>query len=154
MSRAFTREIDDAPAPPAPERPISTAPNFVTPEGAAQIAAQLAKLDAAIRRAGATGAVEELMRDQRYWAARQASMVVVPLPVNPRAVAFGTSAVILRRGKASTVRIVGEDEADPARGLLAWTSPLAQALEGAEAGETIAFEAGGRSEDITVRRIG
>ena len=34
-----------------------------------------------------------------------------------------------------TLRIVGEDEADPAAGRIAWTAPVAQALLGAEAGE-------------------
>ena len=33
MSRAFTREIDDAPLAPPPERPVSAAPNLVTATG-------------------------------------------------------------------------------------------------------------------------
>jgi hypothetical protein len=34
MSRAFVKEIDDALPLPLPERPISEAPNLVTPRGA------------------------------------------------------------------------------------------------------------------------
>jgi transcription elongation GreA/GreB family factor len=40
-------------------------------------------------------------------------------------------------GGTRTLTIVGHDEADPASGLIAFASPLAQALMGAEAGEDI-----------------
>ena len=32
---------------------------------------------------------------------------------------------------------VGEDEADPTAGLIGWRAPLAQALDGAEAGDEV-----------------
>ena len=50
---------------------------------------------------------------------------------------FG-AAVTVRRddGTVLTFRIVGEDEADPAAGRIAWTAPVARALLGAEPGET------------------
>ena len=38
-------------------------------------------------------------------------------------------------GTVLTLRIVGEDEADPAAGRIAWTAPVAHALLGAEPGE-------------------
>lgn len=38
--------------------------------------------------------------------------------------------------------MVGEDEAEPARGLLSWASPLAQSLLGKEVGETVPFQGG------------
>jgi transcription elongation GreA/GreB family factor len=38
--------------------------------------------------------------------------------------------------REQTYRIVGEDEADPEAGLLAWTSPVARALLGATIGDT------------------
>jgi len=151
MSRAFVREVDDAPAPPMPERPISAAPNLVTPEGAALIAAELAAIDAAL--AEGAGDTETLLRDQRYWSARQASMQVVETPDDPEAVCFGARVNIRRRGKTVSLVIVGEDEADPAEGLIAWTSPLARALDGAEPGEEIDFEAGGQPETIAILGI-
>jgi Transcription elongation factor, GreA/GreB, C-term/Histidine kinase-, DNA gyrase B-, and HSP90-like ATPase len=45
-----------------------------------------------------------------------------------------------RNGKTQSFQIIGEDEADPARGLVSWRSPLAQAVMGAEAGDEIAME--------------
>jgi len=48
---------------------------------------------------------------------------------------------------------VGEDEAEPSAGLIAWTAPLARALQGAQAGETVDLEAGGRVEPVTVVAI-
>ncbi|URK89322.1 hypothetical protein LP421_31240 (plasmid) [Rhizobium sp. RCAM05350] len=44
MSRAFTKEIDDAPPPPVPDRPISAARNLVTANGARQIEQMVAML--------------------------------------------------------------------------------------------------------------
>jgi transcription elongation GreA/GreB family factor len=40
-------------------------------------------------------------------------------------------------GRRQTYRIVGEDEADPAKGTLSYVSPLAQALMGKEIGDTV-----------------
>jgi transcription elongation factor GreB len=144
MSRAFTREIDDAPPEPTPERPISPARNLVTPRGATLIE------DAIDRAELATG--PEAARELRYWRARRASMMVVQRSGGP-AIGFGATATILRNGRRLTITIVGEDEADPTAGLIAWTSPLAQALDGAEAGDSVVLERGGRSETITVDAV-
>lgn len=149
MSRAFTKEIDDAPPLPLEPRPISGEPNFVTPRGAALIEAEADRLTAALVRA-ADGDVAAIQRDLRYWSARRQSMQVVTSPETPAAVSFGTVVEIRRGGKVVRLGIVGEDEADPAAGLIAWTSPLARALDGAEPGELLEFEAGGRTEMIEV----
>ena len=152
MSRAFTKEIDDAPPPPLDARPVSDAQNFVTPRGAELIEAEMDRLTAAL--AAASGdEVATLRRDLRYWSARRQSMQVITTSAAPIAVGFGTVVELKRGGNAVRLKIVGEDEADPADGLIAWTSPLAQALDGAEAGELIAFEAGGRTERIEVLSV-
>ena len=69
------------------------------------------------------------------------------------AVAFGATVTFIRRtpsqalrgapddGKPQTIRIVGEDEADPKAGLVNFRSPLAQALIGAETGDTVEMAA-------------
>ena len=49
-------------------------------------------------------------------------------------------------GRRQTFRIVGEDEADPARGTLSHVSPVARALFGKEIGDTI--QAGQTSAEI------
>jgi transcription elongation GreA/GreB family factor len=77
--------------------------------------------------------------------------VIAPAPDAPDEVAFGTQ-VTIRRGSTSTsYRIVGEDEADPPKGLLSWTSPLAGALMGARAGDMVEF--GDGRPAVTVERI-
>ena len=68
----------------------------------------------------------------------------------PEAVGFGTRVTIRRAGVTSEVEIVGEDEADPAEGRLAWTSPLARALDDAEPGDMVQMAAGGRTADVDV----
>jgi transcription elongation GreA/GreB family factor len=59
--------------------------------------------------------------------------------------------VTIRRGVLlSKVTIVAEDEADPGRGRIASTAPLACALDGARRGDVIEIEAGGRTEQVFV----
>ncbi len=142
MSRAFTRESDD-PAP-LPERAISSQPNLVTARGLAAIEAQIRALESE-RQAARTGADSALRarveRDLRYWTARRGSARVVPRVEAPDRVRFGVQ-VTLRsaRGTEHTFRLVGEDEADAAQGLLSWVAPLAQALLGRAAGDSVQFQ--------------
>jgi len=50
---------------------------------------------------------------------------------------FGGAVTFEREdGRRSTFRIVGEDEADPAKGAVSYVSPLARALLGKEIGDT------------------
>lgn len=153
MSRAFTKEIDDAPPPPVPERPISTARNLVTPNGARQIEQMVAAL---MQQTAATSDSElraALKRDLRYWEARRASMEVMEPLSEPRTVKFGTHVSIRRGGAVKDIRIVGEDEADPSAGAIAWTSPLARALEDAAPGDTVEFAVADREEEIVVLSV-
>lgn len=153
MSRAFTKEIDDAPPPPVPERAISTARNLVTPNGARQIEQMVAALTQQTAATGDKEALAALKRDLRYWEARRASMEIMEPIAEPVTVRFGTHVSIRRGGAVRDIRIVGEDEADPASGAIAWTSPLARALEGAAPGDTVEFEVAGREEDVAVLSI-
>jgi transcription elongation GreA/GreB family factor len=51
------------------------------------------------------------------------------------------------------LHIVGEDEADPAAGAIAWTSPLARALDGASPGDVVEFQAAGHEEEVIVLSV-
>jgi len=153
VSRAFVKEIDDAPPPPPLERPVSGAPNLVTPRGARLIGEQVAALEQAIVAAADEAAAAPLRRDLRYWLARRASARPVAPDPAPEAAGFGARVTIRRGGRESVVEIVGEDEADPDAGLIAWTSPLARALEEAEAGDMVELEAGGRTVPVTVLAV-
>jgi transcription elongation GreA/GreB family factor len=150
MSRAFVKEMEDAPPPPPLERPVSAAPNLVTPRGAALIEAQIAGLEGQLAAGPSEEAAAPLRRDLRYWVIRHASMKIVEPEPAPIVAAFGVRCTIRRGGQVSEVTIVGEDEADPPAGLIAWTAPLARALDGAAPGEVADFEAGGKVEEIEV----
>jgi transcription elongation GreA/GreB family factor len=152
MSRAFVRNSDEAQLS-LPERPVSPHPNFVTPRGLAAIEARVRELEAerqAARAGEDTALRQRLERDLRYWSARRVTARLVgPATVTDR-VRFGMR-VTLRLGTGPTQawRLVGEDEADATQGLLSWVSPLAQALLGREAGDTVAFQ-GGEAEIVSI----
>jgi transcription elongation GreA/GreB family factor len=152
MSRAFVRESDQDGAE-LPERPVSPHANFVTPRGLAAIEAQLRSLESqrqAARAAGDTGARARVERDWRYWNARRASArLVEPAAAAPR-VRFGTRVTLrLPADALQTFRLVGEDEADAAQGLLSYVAPLARALLGREAGERVPFQ-GAEAEIVSI----
>jgi transcription elongation GreA/GreB family factor len=153
MSRAFVKEEDSAPPPPPLERPVSSAPNLVTPRGARLIDERVAELERALGEAADESAAAPLRRDLRYWLARRASARLVAPDPAPRAVGFGARVTIRRGGRESRIRIVGEDEADPELGLIAWTSPLARTLDEAEPGETVELSAGGRTVPVAVLAV-
>lgn len=143
MSRAFVKEPDGLDAfDDHPEKLISEHRNLVTPEGLELINAEVARLERELADAQAAsdrGQIARASRDLRYWSQRQASAEVMPAPVETNTVQFG-STVALRRSDDRTVvyRIVGEDEADPPKGRLAYVAPLAQALMGKRVGDEAA----------------
>ncbi len=140
MSRAFVKEMDDG-FEDLPDRPISEHPNDVTKEGLQQIevavtAAQEAH--AAAQASGDRAAMAAASRELRYWSARRATAHVVPGSEDRSQVRFAHTVTIARDdGREQTFRIVGEDEADPARGTLSHVSPLARALFGKRIGDVV-----------------
>jgi transcription elongation GreA/GreB family factor len=143
MSRAFVRESDEDPAV-LPERAVSPHPNFVTPRGLAAIEARVRELESerqAARAANDAALRARVDRDLRYWSARRASARLVgPAAVTDR-VRFGMRVTLQpRSGDRQAFRLVGEDEADAAQGLLSWMAPLAQSLLGRQAGDTVPYQ--------------
>jgi len=152
MSRAFVRESDENPDA-LPERPLSPHPNLVTARGLAAIEARVRELELQRQAARAEGDAAQrarLERDLRYWSARRASARLVVPPAATDRVRFGLR-VTLRLSSGATVayRLVGEDEADAAQGLLSWVAPLAQALLGHAAGEAVPFQ-GAEAEIVSI----
>jgi transcription elongation GreA/GreB family factor len=147
MSRAFVKEPDgDNAFEELPERQIPEHPNLVTAEGLVLIEAEIARLEQAYASAQASGqraALNVVARDLRYWSARRGSADVMPPPPDTATVHFG-SRVRLKRddGREQTYRIVGEDEADPAKGSVSYVAPLARALIGKSVGVTVRMGAG------------
>lgn len=159
MSVAFTREEDyEAQAADLPDRPISSHPNLVTAPGLAAIEAELAAAREAYAAAQVQGGVSadrtamaRATRDLRYWSARRASAQLVELQADPTKVQFGRVVEIEREdGRVQAWRIVGEDEADPAKGSVSYVSPLAHALLGKTVGEVVLVN--GAEVEITAIR--
>ena len=158
MSVAFTKEGDaEAGAADLPDRPISAHPNLVTSEGLATLDAAYLEAKAAYAAAQAQGDVQadrtamaRATRDLRYYAARRASAQLIDPPAAFEAVQFGSRVTFDREdGRRQTYRIVGEDEADPAKASFSYVSPLARALLGKGVGDT-AMVAGGEVEIVGI----
>ena len=150
MSVAFRRESDDEHLEPKFEIPIPPGPNLVTARGLALIGEQVAALEAQIAQGGDEAALNAQKRDLRYWQTRQITAEPAPVP-DGATVEFGTTVTFLLNGKRRVLSIVGDDEADPANGLISFSAPLSRALMGAEPGEVLPF--GGKDDVIEVLAV-
>jgi len=150
MSRAFVKESDeDQSAGELPERPIPAHANYVTPRGLSLLQArahELAVLHEQLKAisaddSGAKQKLREVERDQRYVTAQIDRAEVVDIGRQPRdEVHFGATVTIGDEdGKRRDFSIVGDDEADVAEGRISWASPLARALLGARAGDSVTW---------------
>ena len=149
MSRAFVREPDgDEVVDTLPELPQQPIPNYVTPEGMAALEARRAALrkerEELEPHTGTildSGRLARVGRDLRYIEGRIGHAVVVGMAKQPRhEVAFGARVAVRdENGRDRVWRIVGEDEADIAKGLVSWISPLARALNGAGVGDVVTW---------------
>jgi len=167
MSKAFTREEDtDLVRPtlfaPRPSLPVG-AKNYLTPEGAGRLKAELAQLEGEQRPALAALPAEDPERsalsrvDQRIHQLKTClrSAIIVESPgEKPDRVTFG-SYVSVRDpdGEQSRYRIVGADEADPSRGWISWVSPLAKALKDAQPGQLVQFRTPAGPQELEVIAI-
>lgn len=146
MSRAFVKEGEGNELDALPELVVSPHRNFVTPEGLTLIETTLARLESELseaRTAGDRGTIARAERDLRYWRQRRISAELVEPEASPRVVRFGSRVrLVTADGQSASFRIVGEDEADPKRGLVSYVSPLAAELLGAAAGDEVRFRGG------------
>jgi transcription elongation factor GreB len=152
MSKAFTKE-DDAPEDddlPEVPQPSVGGKNYMTPEGFARLKAELKQLVEVERPevvktvawAAALGdrsenadyiygkrRLREIDRRVRYLIKRlENAEVVDSAGRDTDQVFFGASVTIQSKDGKREIKIVGVDEVDPARGLVSWMSPVAQAL--------------------------
>jgi transcription elongation GreA/GreB family factor len=150
MSVAFTKEPDVEILDELPDRHVSPYRNLVTAEGLATIEREVDRLQHEVTQLQAKpqneqsaeerAAIARVSRDLRYWTARRSSAELVPPMVGTDRVHFGSKVTIDRGdGRKQTFRIVGEDEADPTKGLISYVSPLAKALTGRHVGEVAPF---------------
>ena len=73
-------------------------------------------------------------------------------PLDVDRVQFGSTVTIARDdGRRQTYRIVGEDEADPAKGSISYVSPLARQLVGKPVGDSVRMGAS-ETEIVAITR--
>ena len=157
MSKAFTSEETDVTEVVAPRAPLPPGtPNYVTPRGLSllrQERAELASKRARAEAAGEVAAMNALAARLAELDARLASAELVdaqPMDV----VRFGATVTV--RGeddREHTYRIVGVDEADPKRGDVAFTSPIARALLGHGVGDEVALRTPRGTESLEILGI-
>lgn len=141
MSRAFTREEDNEAIADIGERPVSAHRNLVTEHGLALIEAELERLREELGKGERQEDRERLAlasRDLRYWTARRETAELSVPDADSDVVRFGMG-VTLEGDDGAKVhwKIVGEDEADPAKGSISHVSPMALALFGKSTGDLV-----------------
>ncbi len=130
MSRAFVKEPDGDPGD-EPLPPDSPHPLYVTPDGLAALQARAGDLAARLEGKtvpGEPAAAELYRREKREWRILERKLtraILVDAAKAPaEAVSFGHWVTAEDDdGNRSLYRIVGEDQADPARGWISWLSP-------------------------------
>nr|WP_220129938.1 GreA/GreB family elongation factor [Sphingomonas chungangi] len=127
--------------------PLPPGPNLVTARGLALIEAKVAELEAIDAAPLPDAEREQHLRVLRYWRTRQATAQPAPPPPEDE-VAFGSRVSFALNGQTKRIDIVGDDEADPNEGRIAFSAPLARALIGGYAGEKVDF--GGETEAIEI----
>lgn len=151
MSKAFTRDNDEAPVAAVHRRRVPVpdgAPNYLTAAGARALRAELARLEAisaADRDADAEVRVQEL---SEHLATAE---IVEPDPAATDRVRFGSAVTIEdASGEHAHYRIVGALEADPRGHAVSWQSPVAKALLGAQLGDLVTLPRAGEVEIIAI----
>jgi transcription elongation GreA/GreB family factor len=138
VSKAFTRESDEAPPPPAHRRGVPVPdPNYMTPAGARAAREELAVCTDVAR-------IRELTE-------HLATAQIIEPPADRGVAGLGASVTIEdATGKRTRYRIVGALEADARRGLVFWQSPLAEALYGTRVGDPVTLPRGVGAEVVAV----
>ena len=146
---------------PLPDLPLSRHPNYVTPQGLAQLQSRLQTGQSALqmlktrpdRLDKLPEAAAEL--DIRYLEARLRTAILIDPATQPLTeVAFGLAVTIRdQSGVETTYEITGEDEADATVRRISPTSPLARALIGARTGDTVTWVKPSGSVDLVVLQI-
>ena len=151
MSVAFRRESDEEHKEPRFELPIPPGPNLVTAAGLRLAETRVTELEAMVAVETEELALADAQRSLRYWRTRLATAELAPPPPDGEA-AFGSRVSFRLNGAERTVDIVGDDEAKPAAGRIAFSAPLARALIGAGPGDFADF--GGKADAIELVAVG
>ena len=178
MSKAFTRETDDADdeIEALPQLPVGVK-NYITPAGYARLQKEFDQLwkeerpplVQTITWAASNGdrsengdyiygkkRLREIDRRIRFLGKRLEQAVVVDPAQRGECdqVFFGATVTVRGHGASErVVSIVGVDEADAGRGLISWVSPLARALLKARMGDVVNMVVPGGVEELEVIEV-
>ena len=181
MSKAFTKEDSDAPDDDGEGEDSSTpipagAKNYITPQGADALKAELTKLlieerpelVKVISWAASNGdrsengdyiygkrRLREIDRRIRFLTKRlESAEIVDPARQNSERVLFGATVWVHdEQGVEKKFRIVGIDETRPAQGEVSWLSPIAKALLNARVGDAVILHTPKGDEELQVLKI-
>ena len=167
MSKAFTREDDNAPElpdlPPLTSTLAPGAKNYITPAGAQKLRDELQRLVEVTRPELAEAsddpdAKRQLARlDQRIMQLEESlqSAEIVPAPSGPTdVVRFGATVTVRESdGTETSYRIVGVDETDTDRNWVSWMSPIARALLNGKRSQRIRFKFPSGEETLEIIEI-
>ena len=161
MSRAFVNEDNAAAQADQPvERQVSEQPNYVTSQGLAQLQARVAELQTQHAEQSAKGEqadkqrLADLERDLRYFNKRLSSAQVAVAATSRDKVQIGSWVTYAdEHDTERRVQLVGEDQADAAKGLINWGSPLGRALLGARLNDEVLWQRPAGDQVIEVIRI-
>jgi transcription elongation GreA/GreB family factor len=159
MSRAFVKEPDgDQVIHELPDRVQSPHVNYVTPVGLQQLQERFADLLSRRKSligdlsAGDNRQLKLIDRDLRYYEERiRGAVLIDPVGQPTDEVHFGAVVEVEDpAGRRRTFAVVGEDEADAAKGKISWFSPLARALAGAMLGDTVVWKRPAGEVELTI----
>ncbi|MBP5953541.1 GreA/GreB family elongation factor [Pseudomonas iridis] len=161
MSRAFVNEDNAAAQADQPvERQVSAQPNYVTQQGLQQLQVKVAELQALHAEQTAKGEQADkqrqadLERDLRYFNQRLGSAQVAVAATSTDKVQIGSWVTYAdEHDTERRVQLVGEDQADAAKGLINWGSPLGRALLGARLNDEVLWQRPAGDQMIEVIRI-
>ncbi len=167
MNKAFTKETESEEA--LPEFVDALPPgtkNYMTPEGAARLADELAELRDVERPRLVKAETEASSKKRLREVDQRIQFIVKRLQItevvdqskrkNREQVFFGacvTYADADGDGAEHMVRIVGVDEARHEMGEVSWVSPIARALNGAWQGDVVKLSRPGGAEEIEILKI-
>jgi transcription elongation factor GreB len=162
MSKAFTRESDDEEDEPLAPPPSASLPpgakNYMTPDGAERLRAEMDRLmnqerPALVSSADDGNRKRKLQRLDRRILQLEESLrtaVVMPTPEDRSEVRFGATVTVRRRGGEVSYRIVGVDETDLDNNWVSYLSPIARALLNARLGEKVQFRFPSGEEELEI----
>lgn len=174
MSKAFTRESDDAPEEFTPRPRVALPPgvrNYMTSAGAQRLRDERERLLQDTRprlvkeKANVSAGVESSEARRRLQALDgrvreieeilESAEVVEPARTNTDRVQFGARVTVRNEaGEESSYHIVGAHESDTTEGRVSWLSPIAKALMNARAGDTVKFRTPDGEVRLSVAAVG